>query len=77
MPELSEAVAAYHNVAASPEFQELERMRDKASHDEASALHNNSRKIAKNLLAVGIPIDTIAAATGLTREEVEKLRDAK
>ena len=80
VPELREAVAAYHSVTASPEFQELERMRDKARHDEASALRNAQKKkailIARNMLAEGEPVDKVMRYTGLTRTEVEKLRDA-
>ena len=34
-------------------------------------------QIAKSLLALGVPIDTIIAATGLTSAEVEELRVAK
>jgi len=37
---LSEAVAAYRQVSTSPEFKEYERIRTKARHDEAQALHN-------------------------------------
>jgi len=37
---MSEAVRAYRQVAASPEFRELERMRSKRRHDEAQALKN-------------------------------------
>ena len=44
VPELSEAVAAYRNVTASPEFREYERLRAKALHDEAQALYNAQRK---------------------------------
>ncbi|MDR2713505.1 MAG: Rpn family recombination-promoting nuclease/putative transposase [Clostridiales bacterium] len=40
VPEMNQAINAYHSVTTSPEFQELERMRIKASHDEAQALHN-------------------------------------
>ena len=85
VPELSEAVTAYHSVTASPEFQELERMREKARHDEASALRNarskaekaRSIEIAKKLLSFGDSVDKVVAVTGLTKKEVEKLRDAK
>jgi hypothetical protein len=35
---MSEAVAAYKSVTVSPEFKEIERMREKARHNEASAL---------------------------------------
>ena len=37
---MTEAITAYRHVAASPEFKELERVRSKARHDEAQALHN-------------------------------------
>ena len=39
VPELSEAVNAYHRVTTSPEYQELERIRIMAEHDEAQALY--------------------------------------
>jgi len=59
------------------EFQEMLRLRTKASHDEAQALnnaaHKTSLKIAKNLLDTGIPINKIATATGLTQKEIERL----
>ena len=37
---MREAVEAYQQVSASPEYQEMERMRSKAGHDEAQALKN-------------------------------------
>ena len=37
---LSKAVAAYRSVTASDKFKELERIRSKARHDEASAVYN-------------------------------------
>ncbi|MCL2662938.1 MAG: Rpn family recombination-promoting nuclease/putative transposase [Oscillospiraceae bacterium] len=42
--ELSEAVNAYHSVTASAEFKEMERLRIKASHDEAQAVGNAERR---------------------------------
>jgi predicted transposase/invertase (TIGR01784 family) len=33
-----------------------------------------SREIAKNLIGMSIPIEQIEKATGLTREEIEKLQ---
>jgi predicted transposase/invertase (TIGR01784 family) len=85
VPELNQAISAYHNVTASPEFQTLERMRSDARHRETSALYNAERKgerarafaIAKNLLSMSLPLDQITAATGLTHAEVEALRDTK
>ena len=41
---MSEALQAYRHVAASDEFKERERMRSKARHDEAQALHNAERR---------------------------------
>ena len=80
VPELTEAITAYHSVAASPEFQELERMRIKVQHDEAQALHNERRKekieIAKKLIKRNRPIEEIIEDTGLTHAEIENLRDA-
>jgi len=88
VPELSEAISAYHSVTASSEFRELERLRAKARHDEAQALYNAERKgkaagelekaynIARSMLADGEPIGKIARYTGLTRDEIENLSDA-
>jgi vacuolar-type H+-ATPase subunit I/STV1 len=45
--EMSEAVNAYHSATASAEFQEIERLRIKAGHDEAQALYNERRKERK------------------------------
>ena len=38
VPEMNQAIDAYYKVTASKEFQEIERMRERARHDEASAL---------------------------------------
>ena len=80
VPELTQAINAYHRVSASPEFQELERMRIKAEHDEAQALHNERRKekfeIAKKMLKRSRPIEEIKEDTGLTHKEIESLCNA-
>jgi len=79
VPELKQAISAYHSVTASTEFQELERMRAKAQHDEAQALWNAENKkateIAKNALNMNLLIDDIVKLTGLSKKEVEALRD--
>jgi predicted transposase/invertase (TIGR01784 family) len=80
--EMEQAVSAYRQITGSQEYQELERMRDKARHDEAQALGNARRKAqrqekietAKRLLALGIPVDLISAGTGLSCEEIESLK---
>jgi len=80
VPIMRQAISAYNSVVVSPEFREAERLRAKARHDEASALHNAEKKkaieIAKKLLKRGRPIDEIMEDTGLTRAEIEALRDA-
>ena len=78
VPEMNEAIGAYRNITATPEFRERERLYAKARHDEAQALWNAERKkafaIAQNLLDDGDSIEKISKATGLTHAEVENLR---
>jgi len=78
VPELNQAISAYHSVTASSEFRELERLRAKAQHDEAQALWNAEQQrafgIAKKLLNRNRPIDEIIEDTGLSLEEVESIR---
>lgn len=40
VPEMEEAINAYYTITASSEFREIERLRAKARHDEAQALHH-------------------------------------
>ena len=44
---MSEAIGAYRHISASPEYQEMERLRSKAGHDEAQALRNATLKERK------------------------------
>ena len=108
VPTMEQAISAYYSITASAEFREIERLREKARHDEAQALYNAEQKgmqkgiqkglqkgmqqgmqkgmqqgmqkgkseIAKNLIEMGMPVNQIAAATGLTHEEIENLRTA-
>lgn len=83
VPDMSQAINAYYTITASSEFQEKERLRAKARHDEAQALHNAEQKgeankaiaIARKMLNRNRPIDEIVEDTGLSREEVENLRN--
>ena len=78
---MSQAINAYYTITASSEFREKERLRAKARHDEAQALHNARREatmernieIARNLLEMNMPHDQIAKATDLTLEEISNL----
>lgn len=78
VPVMSQAINAYYTITASSEFREKERLRAKARHDEAQALHNAERNakigIAQKLLKRNRPVDEIVEDTGLTHEEVEDLR---
>lgn len=80
VPEMEQAINAYYTITASSEFREMERLREKARHDEAQALYHAKQEgisernveIAKRLLRRGRPIEEIVEDTGLTREELEK-----
>ena len=86
VPEMEQAINAYYTITASPEFREIERLREKARHDEAQALYHaklegiqqgasdRNIEIARNLLKINLPLEQIATATGLTTEEIENLR---
>jgi len=70
----------------SSEFREIERLREKARHDEAQALHHarnegkqegiseRNVEIAQTMIADGEPVSKIMRYTGLTLEELEKYR---
>ncbi|MCL1918163.1 MAG: PD-(D/E)XK nuclease family transposase [Peptococcaceae bacterium] len=44
VPIMDQAIGAYRSITASPEFQEIERLREKARHDEAQALYNAKKE---------------------------------
>jgi predicted transposase/invertase (TIGR01784 family) len=66
VPVMSEAVAAYQSVAHSSEFIEIERLRERTRHNEASALGHAARvreeKILKCLQEAGISPDVLNSA---------------
>jgi len=89
VPIMKQAINAYHSITVSPEFHELQRIRDRASHDEAQALYNamlvgeargraegeaKALAIIRNMLKRNRSVDEIMEDTGLTREEIERLR---
>ena len=81
VPTMEHAISAYYSITASPEFHEIERLREKARHDEAQALSHAEQeglqqgalKIARNLIETGMPLQQISAVTGLTQGEIENL----
>ena len=68
---------------------EIERLREKARHDEAQALYHAEQQgiqkgiqkgaaekkleIARNLLKINLPLDQIAMVTGLSQEDIKHL----
>lgn len=87
---MNQAINAYYSITASDEFREIERLREKARHDEAQALYHAEQKgrskgkqegisernveIARAMLANGEPIDKIMHYTDLSKEKIEELR---
>ena len=78
VPTMDQAINAYYTITASPEFREIERLREKARHDEAQALYHakieGKLDIAKAMIADGEPVEKIKRYTGLTSEEIERFR---
>jgi len=86
VPTMNRAIDAYYTITASTEFQELERLRNKADHDEAQALYHAEQlgeqrgayrrnvEVAKSLLKIGLPLDQIAEVSGLTLADIKELR---
>ena len=86
VPTMNQAINAYYAITASSEFREIERLREKARHDEAQALHHAKQEgiqegasvrnieIARTALQMNMVLDDIMKLTGLTREEILTLR---
>lgn len=89
VPTMNQAINAYYTITASSEFREIERLREKARHDEAQALYHAEQQgiargkqegisernieFAKAMIADGEPVDKIVRYTGLTEKEIETL----
>ena len=54
VPTMEQAISAYYSITASPEFHEVERLREKARHDEAQALHHAEQKGIQKGIQEGI-----------------------
>ncbi len=82
VPVMSQAINAYYTITASSEFREKERLRTKARHDEAQALHHARQEatieriieIARNMIVGGEPVEKIVRYTGLTKGSIENLK---
>lgn len=51
---MEQAINAYHTITASSEFRELERLREKARHDEAQALYHAKQEGKQEGIQEGI-----------------------
>jgi predicted transposase/invertase (TIGR01784 family) len=79
---MAQAVKAYRHVSASNEFKELERLRSRARHNEASALANamlqgiqqGVQQTAIKMLKKGMSVAETAEVTGLYIDDVLRLQ---
>ncbi|UKS26563.1 Rpn family recombination-promoting nuclease/putative transposase [Paenibacillus sp. HWE-109] len=90
-PALQKAMDTLEFLSQNEEARRLYEMRQKALHDEASmidgareegrqegmqeGMHKSKIEIAKNLLGIGIDAANVIEATGLTKDEVQRLKE--
>jgi predicted transposase/invertase (TIGR01784 family) len=86
VPEINKAIDAYYEITSSPEFREIERLKEKIRHYEASALSHAQdegetksqadgkveciAQIAQNLKTMGFSNEQIQTITGLPTETI-------
>ena len=77
--EIKEAMDVLYKISGDKDSIMLAEMREKALMDEQSRLNGAKREgkieVAKNFLKMGMSIEQISMGTGLTIEEVEKLKN--
>jgi len=80
-PQIRRAVVKLRELSADERARDMFERREKARRDQAArekwAVKQNSIEIAKNLIKINLPIEKIVLATGLAKEEVEQLFNAK
>lgn len=78
-PELQKAHKLYQRFTATPEYLEVYEARQKWRRDRLSDLAEAERRgierTARNLLNMGLSLEQIAQASGLSLAEIEKLKD--
>jgi predicted transposase/invertase (TIGR01784 family) len=77
VPVMEQAIRAYHQITADSEFQEMERLRELARHNEAAALRHardeERLEIARKMKEMGEPVEKIHTFTGLPLESIERM----
>ena len=77
-PQIKKAVGVLKELSADDRTRLLYEEREKARRDIASMVGGARREghidVARNMLAMDLPLDTIVKATGLTRGEIEELQ---
>jgi predicted transposase/invertase (TIGR01784 family) len=89
VPVMEQAIQAYHQITADSEFREMERLRERARHDEASALRHardegkaegkaegkteSTLEIARKMKNAGRPLSEITEFTGLPAETIKRI----
>ena len=71
---MEQAIQAYHQITADSEFREMERLREMARHNEASALRHardegmaqGMAQVAQKMKAMGFSDEQIQTATSKT-----------
>ena len=80
-PVMEQAINAYERITVTPEFQELERLRSLARHNEATALRHarkeEAESIARNALVRGLSLEMIHDITGLDMETIMRMSNEK
>jgi predicted transposase/invertase (TIGR01784 family) len=76
VPAMEQAIEAYHQITADSEFREMERLREMARHNEASALRHardeERLEIAGKMKAMGLSDEQIQTATGLPAQTIKE-----
>lgn len=74
---IQRAIHIIYEMSEDEKIQEMARIREKALHDETTALngtrYERSIEIARNLIKINLSVEQVEKATGLTREEIKAI----
>ncbi|MCF0124646.1 MAG: transposase, partial [Clostridia bacterium] len=76
--EIKEAVDIFEDITSDEELRRIMELRDKAIRDEKNMIRTAEKKakieIVRKLLEMNMDIEDIINATGLSKEEIEKIK---